>query len=86
MSSNGDSVRITFKSHPKATRVRMSGEALAKKRSRGELDYYEITQNRKHTLQTKVERPRPRQKPKATEWQAPDDETEMVFYTIDPNH
>ncbi|KAL0220084.1 hypothetical protein P9112_005737 [Eukaryota sp. TZLM1-RC] len=86
MSSNGDSVRITFKPHPKATRVRLSGEALADKRSRGKLDYYETTRNRKHTLQAKVERPRPRQKPKATEWQAPDDETEMVFWDIDPNH
>ncbi|KAL0208831.1 hypothetical protein P9112_011418 [Eukaryota sp. TZLM1-RC] len=86
MSSNGDSVRITFKPHPKATRVRLSGEALADKRSKGELDYYETTRNRKHTLQAKVERPRPRQKPKATEWQAPDDETEMVFWAIDPNH
>ncbi|KAL0227062.1 hypothetical protein P9112_014386 [Eukaryota sp. TZLM1-RC] len=84
MSSNGDSVRITFKPHPKATRVRLSGEALADKRSRGKLDYYETTRNRKHTLQAKVERPRPRQKPKATEWQAPDDETEMVFWAI--NH
>ncbi|KAL0218424.1 hypothetical protein P9112_004077 [Eukaryota sp. TZLM1-RC] len=79
MSSNGDSVRITFKPHPKTTQVRLSGEALADKRSRGELDYYETTRNRKHALQAKVERPRPRQKPKATEWQAPDDETEMVF-------
>ncbi|KAL0218785.1 hypothetical protein P9112_004438 [Eukaryota sp. TZLM1-RC] len=86
VSSNGDSVRITFKPRPKATRVRLAGEALTDKRSRGELDYYEITRNRKHTLQTKVERPRPRQKPKATEWQAPDDETEMVYWAIDPNH
>ncbi|KAL0227094.1 hypothetical protein P9112_014418 [Eukaryota sp. TZLM1-RC] len=79
ISSNGDSVRITFKPHPKAARVRLSGEALADKRSR-------TTRNRKHTLQAKIERPRPRQKPKATEWQAPDDETEMVFWVIDPNH
>ncbi|KAL0207800.1 hypothetical protein P9112_012428 [Eukaryota sp. TZLM1-RC] len=84
MSSNGDSVRITFKPHPKATRVRLSGEALTDKRSRGELDYYETTRNRKHTLQAKVERSRPRQKPKATEWQVPDDEMEMVFWAI--NH
>ncbi|KAL0206788.1 hypothetical protein P9112_012499 [Eukaryota sp. TZLM1-RC] len=75
MSSNGDSVRITCKPHPKATGVRLSGEALADKRFRG-----------KHTLQAKVERLGPRQKPKATEWQAPDDETEMVFWAIDPNH
>ncbi|KAL0209822.1 hypothetical protein P9112_009906 [Eukaryota sp. TZLM1-RC] len=59
---------------------------LADKRSRGELDYHETTRNRKHTLQAKVERPRPRQKPKATKWQAPDDKTEMVFWAIDPNH
>ncbi|KAL0223107.1 hypothetical protein P9112_002497 [Eukaryota sp. TZLM1-RC] len=39
-----------------------------------------------NSLQPKVERPRPRQKTKATEWQAPDDETEMVFWVIDPNH
>ncbi|KAL0219031.1 hypothetical protein P9112_004684 [Eukaryota sp. TZLM1-RC] len=71
---------------PKAARVRLSGEALADKRSRGELDYYETTRNRKHTLRAKVERPRPRQKPKATEWQAPDDEMEKVFWAIDPNH
>ncbi|KAL0205447.1 hypothetical protein P9112_000754 [Eukaryota sp. TZLM1-RC] len=82
MSSNGDSVRITFKPHPKATRVRLSREALSNKRSRGELDYYETTRDRKHTLQAKVERPRPRQKPKATEWQAPDDQTEIVFWAI----
>ncbi|KAL0223374.1 hypothetical protein P9112_002764 [Eukaryota sp. TZLM1-RC] len=31
MSSNGDSVRITFSPHPKATRVKLSGEALADK-------------------------------------------------------
>ncbi|KAL0210757.1 hypothetical protein P9112_009055 [Eukaryota sp. TZLM1-RC] len=84
MSSNGDSVPITFKPHPKATRVILSGEALADKKSRGELDYYETTRNRKHTLQAKVERPRPRQKPKATERQAPDDQMEMVFWVI--NH
>ncbi|KAL0216503.1 hypothetical protein P9112_008687 [Eukaryota sp. TZLM1-RC] len=80
----------TFRRHrltPIATtRVRLSGEALSNKRSRGELDCYETTRNRKHTLQAKVERPRPRQKPKATEWQAPDDQTEMVFWAIDPNH
>ncbi|KAL0226504.1 hypothetical protein P9112_013828 [Eukaryota sp. TZLM1-RC] len=86
MSSNGDSIRITFKPRPKATRVRLSGEALADKRFRGELDYYETTRNRKHTLQAKVEQPRPRQKPKATEWHAADDEMEMVFLAIDPNH
>ncbi|KAL0216815.1 hypothetical protein P9112_008999 [Eukaryota sp. TZLM1-RC] len=86
MSFNGDSVRITFKPHPKATQVRLSGEALTDERFRGELDHYETIRNRKHTLQAKVERHRPRQKPKATERQAPDDETDMVFWAIDPNH
>ncbi|KAL0214314.1 hypothetical protein P9112_006498 [Eukaryota sp. TZLM1-RC] len=79
MSSNGDSVRITFKPHSKATGVRLSGEALSYKRSRGKLDYYETTRIRKHTLQAQVERPRPHQKAKATEWQVPDDEMEKVF-------
>ncbi|KAL0215425.1 hypothetical protein P9112_007609 [Eukaryota sp. TZLM1-RC] len=86
MSFNGDSVRKTFKPHPKGTRVRLSGEALADKRPKGELDYYETTRNRKQTLQANVERPKPRQKAKAIEWQIPDDETETVFWDIDPNH
>ncbi|KAL0206423.1 hypothetical protein P9112_001730 [Eukaryota sp. TZLM1-RC] len=35
MSSNGDSVRLTFTPHPKATQVRLSGEALGDERPRG---------------------------------------------------
>ncbi|KAL0214346.1 hypothetical protein P9112_006530 [Eukaryota sp. TZLM1-RC] len=79
MSSNGDSVRIILSPHSNATKESLSGEALADKRSRGKLDYYETTRIRKHTLQAQVERPRPHQKAKATEWQAPDDEMEKVF-------
>ncbi|KAL0216213.1 hypothetical protein P9112_008397 [Eukaryota sp. TZLM1-RC] len=75
-----------FSNNDASTRLRLSGEALVDKRSRDKLDYYETTRNRKHTLQAKVEQPRPPQNPKATEWYAPDDQTEMVFWAIDPNH